>query len=257
MKLFDLTGQVAVVTGASSGIGADAARAYTEAGAAVALLARRKEKLDYLANEINSSGGKAVAIKCDVSDEESVKAAFDEVVKNFSRVDILFNNAGVAALGSVDEMDKQVWDKVMSVNSTGPYLVAKYAVKQMKTQKYGRIVNVTSVNAILGDKNPALVRHAYNASKGAVIGLTKGMASSLMPYGITVNAVGPGLFETEMTASTLFKSEEFLKMYGMLCPAGRPGQKGELNGPILFFSSPACSYVTGQIMFVDGGFTGV
>ena len=120
-------------------------------------------------------------------------------------------------------------------------------------RNYGKIVNLASINAVIGDKNPALYRHVYNASKAAVMGLTIGMATSYMQHGITVNAVGPGLFETEMTADTLFKADDFMKMYNYQCPASRPGKRGELNGTILYLSSDASSYVTGQTFFVEGG----
>lgn len=254
-NLFDLTGKIAVVTGASSGLGADAAVAYADQGASVALLARRKEKLDSLVEKIRAAGHEAIAVQCDVSSEESVKTAVDEVLKHFGKADILLNNAGIAFGGSVENMTEEQWDKAMNTNVKGIFFTCKYLVPQMKERKYGRIVNIASVNAIVADKPAALVRHAYNASKAAVLGLTKGMAASYAQYGITVNALGPGLFETEMTGDTLFKHQEFLKMYDALCPASRPGAKGELNGPVLFFSSDAASYTTGQFITVDGGFT--
>ncbi len=254
-NLFDLTGKVAVVTGASSGLGADAAVAYAGQGADVALLARRKEKLDSLVEKIRASGHNAIAVQCDVSSEESVKAAVTEVLNHFGKIDILLNDAGVAFGGSVESMTEEQWDKAMDTNVKGIFFMSKYIVPQMKERKYGRIVNIASVNAIVADKPEALWRHAYNASKAAVLGLTKGMAASYAQYGITVNALGPGLFETEMTEGTLFKHEAFMQMYDGLCPASRPGAKGELNGPVLFFSSDACSYTTGQFIAVDGGFT--
>lgn len=255
MNLFDLTGKVAVVTGASSGLGADAAIAYAEAGADVAILARRKEKLAEVAKKIEATGRKVLAVQCDVTSEESVKAAVKEVLDTFGKIDILLNNAGVAKRGGVDELSLEDWNATMDTNATGIYLMSKYVVPQMKERKYGKIVNVASVNAVVADKADVLARHAYNASKAAAIGLTIGMASSYAKYGITVNAVGPGLFESEMTADTLFKAEDFLKMYNGLCPSSRPGNKGELNGTIIYFSSDASSYVTGQTVIVDGGFT--
>ena len=200
---FDFTGKVAVVTGASSGLGADAAKAYAECGASVALLARRKEKLAGVAEEIKSLGGKVITVACDVTDEQMVKAAVDEVISSLGRIDIL------------------------------------------------------SVNAIIGDKVPVLARHSYNASKAGVRGLTLGMAASYGMYGITVNCVGPGLFESEMTENTLFKNEQFMKAYNSGNPMGRPGRRGELNGTILYLSSDASSYVTGQYIVVDGGMSEV
>jgi len=253
--MFELNGKVAVVTGASSGLGADAAMAYAAQGANVALLARRKDKLDAVVKEIEAMGKKAIAVACDVSDEENVKQAVAEVQAHFGKVDILLNNAGIAAHGSVEDLTVETWDQSMDINVKGIFLMCKYLVPQMKERKYGRIVNIASVNAIVADKPIALVRHVYNASKAAVLGLTKAMAATYAQYGITVNAIGPGLFESEMTADTLFKHEAFLQMYNSLCPASRPGAKGELNGPVLFFSSDACSYTTGQFLVVDGGFT--
>jgi len=253
MNIFDFTGKVAVITGASSGLGADAAVAYAEAGADVALLARRKEKLDEMVKKLTDAGHNAIAVQCDVSKEDSVREAVDEVLKRYKKIDILLNDAGIAKGGSVETLTEDQWDASMDINVKGIYLMCKYVVPQMKAQKYGRIVNIASVNAVLADKPDALVRHVYNASKAAVIGLTKGMAASYARYGITVNALGPALFESEMTQDTLFKAEAFLNMYNAVCPASRPGQRGELNGPVLFFSSDACSYTTGQFLLVDGG----
>ena len=257
MNLFDLTGKIAVVTGASSGLGADAARAYAAQGADVALLARRKEKLDAVVAEIAATGRKAFAVPCDVSNEDSVKAAVEQVLAHYGRIDILLNDAGIAQGGSVETLTIDDWDRSMNINVKGIYLMSKYIVPGMKERKYGRIVNIASVNAIVADKGDALVRHVYNASKSAVLGLTKGMAATYARYNITVNALGPGRFESEMTAGTLFKHQEFMNMYNMRCPASRPGARGEMNGPILFFSSDACSYVNGQFFVVDGGFTSV
>jgi len=251
--LFDLTGKVAVVTGASSGLGADAALAYAEAGADVALLARRVEKLEAVKVEIEKTGRKAITAACDVTDEESVKAAIAKVIETFGHIDILLNNAGIAVRGGVDSMTVEDWDKSFNTNVKGIFLASKYVVPHMKEKSYGKIVNIASINAVIADKADVFIRHSYNASKSAVLGLTKGMAASYARYGITVNAVGPGLFESEMTSGTLFKSDEFLKSYNYTNPAGRPGRQGELNGTILYFSSDASSYVQGQFVIVDGG----
>ncbi|WP_148410007.1 SDR family NAD(P)-dependent oxidoreductase [Murimonas intestini] len=251
--LFDLTGKTAVVTGASSGLGADAALAYAQSGADVALLARRVDKLNQVKEEIEKTGRRAVALACDVTDEESVKGAVEEVLKEFGHIDILLNNAGVAVRGGVDSMSEEDWDRSFNTNVKGIFFMSKYIVPQMKERGYGKIVNIASVNAVIADKNDMFIRHSYNASKSAVLGLTKGMACSYARYGITVNAVGPALFETEMTAGTLFKSEQFLQGYSAMNPAGRPGKKGELNGTVLYLSSDASSYVQGQFIVVDGG----
>ena len=257
MNLFDLTGKVAVVTGASSGLGADAARAYAAQGADVALLARRKEKLEAVVAEITATGRRAIAVPCDVSKEDRIKAAVEQVLAHYGKIDILLNDAGVAQPGSVETLTTDEWDRSMNINVRGIFLMSKYIVPGMKERKYGRIVNIASVNAVVADKSDIMARHVYNASKAAVLGLTKGMAASYARYNITVNALGPGLFESEMTEGTLFKHQDFLNAYSARCPASRPGARGEMNGPILFFSSDACSYVTGQFFVVDGGVTSV
>lgn len=244
-----------MVTGASSGLGADAARAYAAYGADVALLARRKERLDALAGELRGQGVDALPVACDVSDEESIKAAVKEVLDHFGRIDILLNNAGVAVPGGVETLTPEEWDRSMNVNVKGIYLMCKYVVPQMRERKYGKIVNIASINATLADKVPELWRHSYNASKAAVRGLTIGMAASYAADNITVNSIGPGLFESEMTENTLFKHEGFMNMYNGIDPASRPGRRGELNGTIIYFSSEASSYVTGQHVIVDGGFS--
>ncbi|EKQ55589.1 MAG: dehydrogenase of unknown specificity [Methanobacterium sp. Maddingley MBC34] len=252
---YDLEGKVAVVTGASGGLGADAALAYAQNGADVALLARRKDRLEALAKEIESTGRKALAVQCDVANEASVENAIEKVINYFGKIDILLNNAGVAIRGGVCDLCVEDWDKGMDVNVKGIYLVSKHVIPHMIEKNYGKIVNTSSINSVAGDKNDVFIRHVYNASKAAVRGLTMGMACSYGKYGITINAVGPGLFESEMTADTLFKSDEFLEAYSRIVPLNRPAKKGELNGPILFLSSEASSYVTGQTIFVDGGFS--
>ncbi len=253
-KYFDLTGKVAVVTGASSGLGASAAVAYAEAGAKVAILARRLKKLEITKKKIEEAGGTAIAIRCDVSREEDVKNAFDTIISEFGTVDILLNAAGIAVLGGVDAMDTEGWKRACDTNLTGPMLTAKYALPYMKEKKYGKIVNIASVNALYSDKDDVIARHSYNATKGGVLGLTKGMAGTYAKYGITVNAIGPGLFPTEMT-DDLLAMPGFEDAFGEKNPTGRPGKEDELNGTVLFLSSDASSYVQGQFIIVDGGVT--
>ena len=251
--LFNLKGKVAVVTGASSGLGRSAALAYAEYGADVAVLGIDTDKLYGVKEEIEKRGRKAIAIKCDVTNEEEVKSAVNQIIKEFTHIDILLNNAGVAVPGGVETLKEEDWDKSFNVNVKGMYLMSKYIIPGMKERKYGKIVNIASVNAIIADKNDIFIRHSYNASKAAVLGLTTGMACSYAKYGITVNAIGPALFKTGMTENTLFKSEEFLNGYNMLNPSSRPGKEGELNGTVLYLSSDASSYTQGQFIVVDGG----
>lgn len=254
--VFDLGGRVAVVTGAASGLGLSAALSFARAGADVALLARREEKIAANAEAIAAeTGRRALAVRCDVSDEESARAAVERVVAELGKIDILVNAAGVAVGGDVTQLSGEDWDRSMRTNVDGVFHMCKYAVPHMRAAKYGKIVNIASVNAFLADKPPALWRHGYNTSKAAVVGLTKAMAASYGVDGITVNAVGPGLFKTEMTQNTLFANGDFMKMYEGLVPAGRAGQEHELDGPLLFFASDASAYVTGQMLYVDGGFS--
>ncbi len=254
LNLFDLTGKVAIVTGASSGIGIQVAKAFAEQGADVVLVARRLEKLEEVAKEIKNIGRKALALKCDVTKENQVKVAVDTIIKEFGKIDILMNNAGVASAGSVENIEEAEWDRVMDTNVRSIYLMSKYVVPYMKERRYGRIINVASVCGAVGSKNAPL--HVYNASKGAAINLTRGMGTSLIQHGITVNAIGPSLFKTEMTQNSLYE-ESYLRIYNAVCPAGRPGNEGELNGAAIYFASDASSYTTGQVLFVDGGWTAV
>lgn len=252
-NLFDLTGKVALVSGASSGLGASAAVAYAQYGADVIICARRVEKLEEVKKQIEALGRKCLVVGCDATKEEQVKNAVETALKEFGKIDILLNNAGVAVRGGVDSLTEEDWDKSFNTNVKSDFLFCKYVLPNMIERKYGKIVNIASVNAIVGDKDDRFIRHGYNSSKAAVVGLTMGMADSYGKYNITVNAIGPGLFETEMTANTLFKSPEFMAYYGHINPMGRAGAKGELNGTILYFSSDASSYVTGQFVVVDGG----
>lgn len=253
--LFDLTGKVALVTGASSGIGREAAKAYADYGADVALLARRKDRLEQLSLEIEAKGRKALTVPCDVTQEAAVKAAVEDVINTFGKIDILFNCAGVAVHGSVHELSFADWERTGKTNLTSIYLMCKYVVPHMRARSYGKIVNVASINAIVADKSPDLARHAYNATKAGVRGLTMGMAASYGVDNITVNSIGPGLFLSEMTEKSLFNHKEFMEYYTRQTPMGRPGKTGELNGTIIYLSSDASSYVTSQHIIIDGGFT--
>lgn len=252
-NMFDLTGKVAVVTGASSGLGHDAAIAYAEYGADVALLARRYDRLVELKEKIEKeTGRKALAIKCDVTNEEEIKAAVNEVLDKFGKIDILLNDAGTNILGDVVNLKSEDWDTVLSTNLRGDFLTSKYVVPHMIERKYGKIVNIASVNAVMADKADWIQRPAYNASKAGVVGLTMAMSTALAKHGITVNAIGPGLFPTEMT-EPLFALEPYMAHFCENNPACRPANPGELNGAVIFLSSDASRYCQGQFIVVDGG----
>ncbi|HEX3021588.1 MAG TPA: SDR family oxidoreductase [Lachnospiraceae bacterium] len=250
--LFDIAGKYAVVTGASSGLGEDAAIAYAKAGVNVALLARKIERLELVKGKIEALGGRAIVVHCDVTDEGSVRWAANSVLQEFGRVDILLNNAGIMIEGGIDKIMEEEWDKTFDTNVKGQFLTCKYFVPQMVQNEYGKIVNIASVNAAIADKFDKYLRIAYNSSKAAVVGFTRAMAAAYGKYNITVNAVGPGLFDTQMTTE-LIHSPIYSKMYNTIAPAGRHARKGELNGTILYLSSDASSYVQGQFIVVDGG----
>lgn len=200
-------------------------------------------------------GHRALPVQCDVTNEEDVQKAISEVIDNFGQIDILLNNAGIAVHGGVNTMTVEDWDLSMNTNVKSMFLMSKYVVPHMIEKHYGKIVNISSVDAMLADKDDRFIRHGYNASKAAILGLTHGMACSYGKHNITVNAIGPGLFKTEMTEDSLFQSESFLQGYTNQCPLDRIAYEDELNGTILYLSSDASSYVTGQFIIVDGGIT--
>ncbi|MDR3286731.1 MAG: glucose 1-dehydrogenase [Prevotellaceae bacterium] len=253
--MINFKGKVAIITGASSGLGADCAGAYAQAGADIAILARRKEKLDELADELTKTGVQVLPVSCDVTDEQQIKSAIDQVISKFGKIDILLNNAGVAVRGGVHQLSAEEWDKSFNTNVKGIFLMSKYVVPHMIEQNYGKIVNVSSINALIADKSDMFIRHSYNSSKAAVLGLTVGMACSYGKYNITVNSILPGLFESAMTENSLLKSKEFLDYYNSTCPMSRTGKRGEVSGTVLYLSSDLSSYVTAQHIVIDGGFS--
>ncbi len=249
MKLFDLTGKVAVVTGASSGLGVQFAEVLAEAGADVAILARRADRLEALKAKITALGRKSVAYTCDVSKEEDIVSVITSIEKDFGKIDILVNNAGVVIPGASESYATEDWDKVMSVNSRGVFLTSREALKVMVKHNYGKIINIASVAGLVGSPFNA----SYNTSKASVINLTRALAVEYATKGITVNAIAPGVFASEMTEG-FFNGEVNDEAAGRT-PMGRIGKVGELNGALVFLSSDASSYTTGQTIAVDGGWT--
>lgn len=254
MSVFDFTGQKALVTGASSGLGAQFALALAEAGADVAIAARRVEKLEEVASQIRALGKQALVLPMDVTDEASIEAAFAQIKENWGNLDIVVNNAGTSVIKPAEEMTLEEWQKVIAVNQTGVFLTAKHAARLMKEKNYGRIISTASIYGHVG--NIAFPVVNYHASKAAVINMTRALAAEWAKYGITVNAIGPGFFESEMTAGSI-NTSEFQQYLKASCPMGRIGQKGELNSALLFLAAKASSYVTGQTVFVDGGWTAI
>lgn len=247
----DLTGRIAIVTGASSGLGRAFAKALAENGAKVAALARRQAKLDELKAEIEAAGGECLPVVCDVTKEGDVVDAVRRTVEHFGKIDILINNAGYMKVCPTTELPLDEWQKVVDTSITAYFLFAREVGKNMIENRYGRIINIASMyGCIASHHNPIL---AYNATKGAVPNFTRGLAQEWAEYGITVNAVGPGMFPSEMMQVDE-QTEQFL---AQRAPIGRPGKIEELLGQILLFASDASSYTTGQTIYIDGGITSV
>ncbi|HXX26637.1 MAG TPA: glucose 1-dehydrogenase [Pseudolabrys sp.] len=246
--MFDLKGRVALVTGASSGLGVQFSRALADNGAAIALVARRANRLKSLKDEIEGKGGKAVAIEADVTDRAAMTRAFDAAEKAFGTVTILVNNAGIAHGGRAVEMPAEEWRKVLSTNLDSVFFWAQEAARRMlAAKKQGAIVNIASVLGLMVAKGAV----AYAAAKAGVVQVTKALAVELAFKGVRVNAIAPGWFVTEMNDDYL-ASEAGDKIKREI-PMGRFGKEGELNGALLLLASDAGSYITGATIVVDGG----
>jgi 3-oxoacyl-[acyl-carrier protein] reductase len=244
--MFSLKDKVAVITGASQGIGRDAALALAGAGAKVAIAARNQEKLAALANDIAAAGGEALAVRMDVADVDQVKAGFKQIVEKFGRLDILLNNAAITRDGLAMRMKKEDWNAVLETNLTGAHLCIQQALPVMMKARAGRIINISSVVAQSGNAGQA----NYVAAKAGLIGLTKAIAIEIASRGITVNAVAPGFIETPMTDVLPDKVKEELKTR---IPLGRMGSPRDVCAAILFLASDEAGYITGHVLNVNGG----
>ena len=250
-ELFDLTGKVAIVTGGATGLGRQMADALAEAGADVVVCARKVERCEQTAAELEALGVRALGLGCDLRDPESIDAVVRRTVDEFGRVDILVNNAGTAWASPPEDMPLEGWQKVIDVNLTGAFLFAQCVGRVLIRQGGGgRIVNVASVAAFRGAPQAAMNALPYNASKAGVVGLTIDLAVKWAQHGITVNAIAPGWFPTEMTAYTLDAAGERLLSR---VPLGRYGGQDDLKGAVLYLASAASGYVTGTTLIVDGG----
>jgi 3-oxoacyl-[acyl-carrier protein] reductase len=242
----NLGGRVALVTGASQGIGHACALALARQGASVAVAARNQQKLDALVAEINGAGGKAGAFVIDVGDEEQVKAGIKSVIAQFGKADILINNAGITRDQLVMRMKRPDWDSVLNTNLTSAYLCIQQVIPSMLKQRWGRIINITSVFGQMGQAGQA----NYAASKAGLIGLTMAMAREVASRNITCNAVAPGFIETSMTAGL---SEEFKQTAVKTIPLGRVGSPDDVASAVCFLASEEASYITGHVLNVNGG----
>lgn len=244
--LLDLSGQVALVTGASRGIGRAIAEVLARSGAAVALVSRSATALEEVAREIEGNGGRALAIAADVAREEDVEVAVAHVLKVFGRLDILVNNAGLINFGPLEKIGPEAWDAVLGANLTGPYRCCRAAAPAMRRQGYGRIVNITSVSAQTGGVSGGV---DYAASKGGLASMTKTLARDLAANGVTVNAVAPGQIDAD---PELLTAEQRKKVTAMI-PLGRLGTPEEIAYAVLFLVSPMAAYITGATLDVNGG----
>ena len=252
--LFSLEGKVALVTGASSGLGVQFAKALGRQGAKVCVAARRVEKLKEVVNDLKKEKIEAFAVKCDVLNNDDIVNMVKECEKKFGKIDILVNNAGVGDSAPATKMSAESWNKVINTNLNSLFFVAREVAKGMIKRGYGKIINIGSIHSEVVMANALWPVTAYAAAKGGVKMLTKGLASEWARNGITVNAIGPAYFESEMTQS-VFESGGLEPVENAYCAMGRAGKKGELDGALIYFASDASSYTTGQLLLVDGGWT--
>src|SRR5262249_5579906 len=238
--------RVALVTGASQGIGKACAIKFASAGATVALAARSKEKLNEVVEQITQLGGKAEAFQLDVGDEEQIKSVFKDAISRFGKLDILVNNAGITKDQLVMRMKRADWDSVLNTNLTSAYLCIQQAISSMLKQRWGRIVNITSIFGQIGQAGQA----NYAASKAGLIGLTMAIARELASRNITCNAVAPGFIETAMTSAL---GEDFRQNAVKMIPLGRVGAAEDVANAVTFLASDEAAYITGHVLNVNGG----
>jgi len=245
-----IAGKVALVTGASSGIGQRQALALAQVGASVVLLGRRKERLDSAVAEIEAIGGKATPLAVDLSDRDQLPEVAKLAADQFGSIDILINAAGVNFRQPAEEITLESWDMTLNLNLAVPFFLAREFVPAMKAEGWGRIINIASLQSSRAFPNGL----AYGASKAGISQMTRAMAEVWSRHGITCNAIAPGFFPTELTAP-VFENPELLGMLAAQTAIGRNGELSDLDGLTVFLASPASGYITGQVIHLDGGFT--
>ncbi len=248
--LFDLTGQAALVTGASRGLGEGFARVLAGAGADVAVTSRSLDALDETRRAVESLGRRCVALELDVRDYGSIQRAVEESHRQLGKIDILVNNAGCNIRQRALEVTWENWNTIHETNLRGAFFVAQAVARKMIPRGYGRIINISSVTSVFGMTGIV----SYSSSRGGVRQMTMCLADEWGRHGITVNALAPGWFKTAQTAS-LYEDEEWVAYLSDRIPLKRPGQPGDLDGALLFLASESSRYVTGQTLLVDGGIT--
>ena len=249
-SLFDLRGNVAIVTGGGIGLGQQIAMALAEAGCNVVICSRKVEKCEEVAHEIEKMGVRALAFRCDIANGEEIELVVNETVKKFGKIDILVNNAGRTWGSSAEEFPLEHWNKVLEVNVTGTFLFSQRAGRVMINQKKGKIINMASYAGLFGSDPEYMDAIAYNTSKGAIVSFTKDLAVKWAKYNININAIAPGWFATRMTKWSL--ENKGAKILDRL-PIKRFGGENDLKGAVVFLASRASDYITGQVLCVDGG----
>lgn len=254
MSLFNLKGRVAVITGASSGLGKRFAKVLAEQGANVVLIARRLQRLEENIKELEKLGVKCLAIQCDATKELEVISSIDQAIRHFGKIDILVNNAGIALSGNAEDVSGEDFQKVMDVNVNGVFYFAREAGKNMIANKYGRIINVSSMYGKVGNKFSACL--SYHTSKGAVENLSRALAAEWAKHNITVNNLAPGFFDSEMTGGFI-EADSFVNFVKNSTCLERTGREEELDSALIFLAADESSYITGQSIVVDGGWTAI
>lgn len=250
-NLFDLTGQVALVTGASGALGSQTAEALAQQGADVIIVGNRNiEGLTKTQKAIEAIGGKAIPLTCDLSDKDQIEALVENAIKECGKIDILLNCSGISVIKPAEETELEEWEKVININLTGVFLLCKYVGKHMIKENYGRIINISSAHGAVGSSVFGV--SAYATSKGGEVMMTRQLAAEWAQYGITCNVVGPGLFLTDINADIQGPASA---RYNNTNPMSRPGKPHELDSTIIYLASKASSYVNGQFILVDGGYT--
>lgn len=248
MNKFSIEGNVAVVTGAAQGLGKGYAKGLADAGAVVMCCDLNLAGVEQTVEEIMSTGGKAEAFALNVTKPEATQRAFDEIAKRYGRLDILVNNAGVEDINEFTKVTEAQYDKITGVNLRGAFFTAQAAARIMKEQRAGKILNIGSLGSAIGLSESSV----YCTTKSGVLGFTRTMAVELARSNIQVNAIGPGYFRTPMT-EPFFQDPEHKKWIEERIPAGRVGTADDLIGTVIFLCSPAADYISGQIVYVDGG----
>ena len=250
--MFDLKNKVAVITGASSGLGRQMSKTFAKQGANLVILARRLERLEELKEELSDLGVKVLPIKCDVTSTEDINNAAEAVEKEFGRVDILINCAGSSKDKGVLDMEDDEWEFTIDTDLTSVFKVTRAFANIMKKNNYGRVINIASMYGLVGSTEIPTI--AYHSSKGGVVNFTRAAAAELAKYNITVNCICPGYFYTELTTQVL-DTDQFQEFAKTHVPMQRYGNEGELDAGAVFLASEEASYVTGIVLPIDGGYT--